>query len=201
MLPSRRHFADVCVPEIYNAVATQIHALLARYIPAISFATDIWSSDAKATVKPMTDSGLASFSCLANTLQLTVHDGILSQPSISDEVVIGRKIVRHFKHSPPTYSCPTTLTAHHWGLVKSFITLVSIFEQLTREVKSSGASAADAILSVRALRCLLSKEDHGVKTTKTALLEIVNKHFHQMDSDPIFCITTLLDPRNKDHYF
>ncbi len=44
-LPSRRHFAEVCLPEIYNAMATHIHELLACDIPAISFTTGIWSSD------------------------------------------------------------------------------------------------------------------------------------------------------------
>ena len=44
-LPSRRHFAEVCLPEIHNIVATHIHELLARDMAAISFTTDIWSSD------------------------------------------------------------------------------------------------------------------------------------------------------------
>ncbi|XP_073344212.1 LOW QUALITY PROTEIN: uncharacterized protein [Pagrus major] len=44
-LPSRRHFAEVFLPEIHNIVATHIHELLARDIAAISFTTDIWSSD------------------------------------------------------------------------------------------------------------------------------------------------------------
>lgn len=39
-------FADICLPEMYNDVATHIDELLARDIPAISFTTDMWSSDA-----------------------------------------------------------------------------------------------------------------------------------------------------------
>ncbi|KAJ4923698.1 hypothetical protein JOQ06_013977, partial [Pogonophryne albipinna] len=46
-LPSRRHLADVCLPELYNVVANHIHELLATDITAISFTTDIWSSDCK----------------------------------------------------------------------------------------------------------------------------------------------------------
>lgn len=45
---------------------------------------------------------------------------------------------------------------------------------MPREVSSSEASATDVIPSVRALRRLLSKEadtNHGIKPTKTALLE------------------------------
>ena len=44
ILPSRHHFADVCLPETY-VVARHIHELLARVIPAISYTTDIWSLD------------------------------------------------------------------------------------------------------------------------------------------------------------
>lgn len=317
VLPSRRHFAEVCLPEIHNVVATHIHELLARDIAAISFTTDIWSSDvspvsmlsltaqwidkdfnlikavlhsqeftgthsasaiseafekmfetwkidktrvhavvrdnARNMTKAMTDSGLASFGCMAHTLQLAIHDGVFSQRSITDVVAICRKIVGHFKHSPLAYSrlqavqiqlgmkpkrlqqdvstrwnstfymmeslleqkralatyaadydLPATLSAHQWQLIENFLTLLSPFEQLTREVSSSEASAADVIPSVTALRRLLSKQadtDTGVKTTKTSLLEAVNKRFDQIEYDPIFCIATLLDPRYKDRYF
>ncbi|KAJ4924591.1 hypothetical protein JOQ06_003544, partial [Pogonophryne albipinna] len=44
-LPSRRHLADVCLP----VVANHIHELLATDITAISFTTDIWSSDVSIT--------------------------------------------------------------------------------------------------------------------------------------------------------
>ncbi|KAK0151882.1 Zinc finger BED domain-containing protein 4 [Merluccius polli] len=204
-------------------------------------------------MKAMMDSGLASFGCMAHSLQLAVHNGVFSQRSVTDVVAICRKIVGHFKHSPlaylrlqavqiqlgmkpkrlqqdiPTrwnstfymlesmlekkralaayaadYDLPATLSAHQWQLIENFITLLSPFEQLTREVSSSEASAADVIPSVRALRRLLSKQtdtDHGVKTTKTTLLEAVNKRFDQIECDPMFCIATLLDARYKDRYF
>ncbi|XP_034096541.1 zinc finger BED domain-containing protein 4-like [Gymnodraco acuticeps] len=48
-LPSRQHLADVCLPELYNVVANHIHELLATDITAISFTTDIWSSDVSIT--------------------------------------------------------------------------------------------------------------------------------------------------------
>ncbi|KAK0131379.1 Zinc finger BED domain-containing protein 4 [Merluccius polli] len=44
-MPSRRHFSDVCLPELFNVVASQVHELMASDITAISFTTDIWSSD------------------------------------------------------------------------------------------------------------------------------------------------------------
>lgn len=44
-LPSRRHFADVSLPALYNEVATHIHTLLSKNVTDISFTTDLWSSD------------------------------------------------------------------------------------------------------------------------------------------------------------
>ncbi|XP_061128956.1 zinc finger BED domain-containing protein 4-like [Syngnathus typhle] len=48
-MPSRRHFSGVCLPELFNIVATHVHELLASDITAISFTTDIWSSDVSLT--------------------------------------------------------------------------------------------------------------------------------------------------------
>ena len=72
----------------------------------------------------------------------------------------------HSLHMPQTTTSPATLTVHQWGLFENVITLLSPFEQLTREVNSSEASAADVIPLVRALRRLFNKAadtDHGVK--------------------------------------
>ncbi|KAJ8256066.1 hypothetical protein COCON_G00199300 [Conger conger] len=52
----------------------------------------------------MTDAGLPSLPCAAHTLQLVVHEGLLSQKSVADAVAVGRKIVGHFMHSDLAYS-------------------------------------------------------------------------------------------------
>ena len=50
--------------------------------------------------KAMMDSSLASQAgCMAHTLQLAVHGGVVSERSISAGVAIGRKIVGLFNHS------------------------------------------------------------------------------------------------------
>ncbi|XP_060794595.1 zinc finger BED domain-containing protein 4-like [Neoarius graeffei] len=49
--------------------------------------------------KAMDECGVKSLGCMAHTLQLAVHDGVLSQRSTSDCVAIGSKIVGHFRHS------------------------------------------------------------------------------------------------------
>ncbi len=48
----------------------------------------------------MDDMGVLSMCCVAHTLQLVVHEGLLSQRSVTDTLVNTRKIIGHFKHSP-----------------------------------------------------------------------------------------------------
>jgi len=43
--------------------------------------------------------GIPSLGCFVHTVQLCVHDGLLSQRAVSDILSIARKLVGHFKHS------------------------------------------------------------------------------------------------------
>lgn len=54
--------------------------------------------------RAMLDMGVQSVGCVAHTLQLVVHEGLLSQRSVIDTMANARKIVGHFKHSPLAYS-------------------------------------------------------------------------------------------------
>ena len=54
--------------------------------------------------KAMDDMEITSLGCLAHTLQLAVHEGLLSQRSVVDTLATARKIIGHFKHSPLAYS-------------------------------------------------------------------------------------------------
>ena len=51
-------------------------------------------------VKAMNDAGYPDLGCFTHTLQLIVHEGVLSQRSVKDTVAICRQIVGHFKRSP-----------------------------------------------------------------------------------------------------
>lgn len=55
-------------------------------------------------VKAMCDGGYNDLGCFAHTLQLIIHDGVLSQRTVIDTLAICRKIVGHFKHSPLAYT-------------------------------------------------------------------------------------------------
>lgn len=54
--------------------------------------------------KAMDDLGVPSMGCVAHILQLVVHEGLLSQCSVTDTLANARKIIGHFKHSPLAYS-------------------------------------------------------------------------------------------------
>ena len=51
----------------------------------------------------MKDGSFSDLSCFAHTLQLIVHDGVLSQKIVIDTVVSACHIVSHFKCSPLAY--------------------------------------------------------------------------------------------------
>ncbi|KAJ4939549.1 hypothetical protein JOQ06_028997 [Pogonophryne albipinna] len=64
----------------------------------------ILRDNARNMVKAMDDLEVKSVGCVAHTLQLAVHEGLLSQRSVIEALATARKIVGHFKHSPLAYS-------------------------------------------------------------------------------------------------
>ncbi|XP_065895673.1 zinc finger BED domain-containing protein 4-like [Dysidea avara] len=54
-------------------------------------------------IKAMKDGSFPDLGCFAHTLQLIVHDGVLSQKIVIDTVASARCIVSHFKRSPLAY--------------------------------------------------------------------------------------------------
>ncbi|XP_023805814.1 zinc finger BED domain-containing protein 4-like [Oryzias latipes] len=103
------------------------------------------------------------------------------------------------------YDLPSSMfTSSQWKLAENMISLLAPFEELTQQISSSTASAADVIPSIRALTRLLEKTaetDHGVKTSKATLLEAVQKTFRDIECERLYSIATILDPRYKDRYF
>ena len=55
-------------------------------------------------VKAMRDGSFDDFGCFAHTLQLVVHDGVLSQRSVVNTLAQCRHIVGHFKRSPLAFN-------------------------------------------------------------------------------------------------
>ncbi|XP_035811793.1 zinc finger BED domain-containing protein 4-like [Amphiprion ocellaris] len=102
------------------------------------------------------------------------------------------------------YDLPATLTATQWDLLEKTVQVLAPFEELTREVSSSSPSASDVIPMVQVLKRLLSRPeeaDEGIRTIKGTLLEAVRRRFTHLETEPIYSVATLLDPRYKHRYF
>ncbi|XP_049925075.1 zinc finger BED domain-containing protein 4-like [Epinephelus moara] len=103
------------------------------------------------------------------------------------------------------YELPATLIATQWGILEKMITLLDPFEQLTRDISSSVATAADVIPGVVSLTRLLTKsdeeQDKGVRTAKRTLLEAVSDRFSCVQGEPLYAIANIVDARYKDRYF
>lgn len=96
------------------------------------------------------------------------------------------------------YDLPSTFSVNQWKLIENMISLLAPFEELTQQISSSTASTADVIPSIRALTRLLEKTaetDQGVKTSKATLLEAVQKRFSDIESERLYAVATILDPR------
>ncbi|XP_042617371.1 zinc finger BED domain-containing protein 4-like [Cyprinus carpio] len=93
-----------------------------------------------------------------------------------------------------------TLNAHQWGLIENVMSLLTPFEELTKEITFCTATAADVIPAITALKRLLEKgadTDRG----KTTLLEAVQRRFSKIERQPLYTLATVIDPRYKNHYF
>nr|XP_054592602.1 zinc finger BED domain-containing protein 4-like [Nothobranchius furzeri] len=102
------------------------------------------------------------------------------------------------------YNLPATLSANEWGLLEKTVTVLEPFEELTRKISSATSTAADVIPAVAVLKRLLADEnstDSGIKTTKSTLLQAVNRRFSSIESKSLYAVATLLDARYKDRFF
>ncbi|XP_051801781.1 zinc finger BED domain-containing protein 4-like isoform X1 [Acanthochromis polyacanthus] len=96
------------------------------------------------------------------------------------------------------------VTAHQWSLFEKILSVLAPFEELTRKMSSRDALASDVIPAVIVLMRLLTNEtdeDHGIKTMKETLAAAVKRHLGDGETNPMYCIGTLLNLRYKDRFF
>ncbi|XP_077101521.1 zinc finger BED domain-containing protein 4-like [Siphateles boraxobius] len=154
--------------------------------------------NAKNMIKAMNDAGLPSLPCVAHTLQLAVHEGLLAQRSIADAIAVGRKIVSHFKHSALAYS-----------------RLADIKGQLNQPIKrlqQDQKRVLGVYVSDHELPDYLTAHQWALMEKTVAILapfaELTKKvsSYDALVSDVIPAVTvlfisTILDPRYKDRFF
>ncbi|XP_067303799.1 zinc finger BED domain-containing protein 4-like [Pseudorasbora parva] len=167
--------------------------------------------NAKNMIKAMNNAGLPTYSLLEDIqgqlnqplkrLQQDVQTRwnstyYMLQSLIEQKRVLGVYVSEH--------ELPNYLTAHQWALMEKTVAILAPFEELTKKVSSYDALASDVIPAVTVLVRLLNREtdeDQGVKTMKATLLAAVKKRFSDVETNPLYFISTILDPRYKDRFF
>ena len=85
-------------------IAQKIKEILESWFISTYLVHVILRDNGSNMVRAMKDASLPDLGCFAHTLQLVVHDGVLSQRAVIDILAICRKVVGHFKHSSLAYS-------------------------------------------------------------------------------------------------
>ena len=79
-------------------IATLINSCI-QYWKIAEKLTYLVRDNAANYVAGLRDAGIPNFGCLAHTLQLVIHDGVLVQRCVQDLLSASRKLVGHYKHS------------------------------------------------------------------------------------------------------
>lgn len=98
------HTQDFRGSHTAEGIGEAIQGMLDRWGIEKSRIHVIVRDNARNMKKAMDDMEVKNVGCLAHTLQLAVHEGLLSQRSVVDTLATARKIIGHFKHSPLAYS-------------------------------------------------------------------------------------------------
>ncbi|XP_060768344.1 zinc finger BED domain-containing protein 4-like [Neoarius graeffei] len=102
------------------------------------------------------------------------------------------------------HELPTIFTTHQWELIENVLSILQPFEELTKTISSSSATASSVIPEITALKRLLGRAadtDRGVGTAKATLLEAVQRRFADIEKNPLYLVATAMDPRYKTCYF
>jgi len=95
------------------------------------------------------------------------------------------------------------LTAAQWKLAEKVIKLLQPFEEATQDISSDSSSIALFIPIVNSLNKLLQvdEEDHGIMSMKRKMLLSMQSRFARCETEDLYCLSTLLDPRFKNRVF
>ena len=90
-----------CLTEAHTGeyIAAQVLTMLNKWDIALERVHLVITDNASNMAKAMRDASLPHFGCFAHSLQLVIHDGLLSQRAIIDTIAICKSIVGHFHRS------------------------------------------------------------------------------------------------------
>ena len=95
------------------------------------------------------------------------------------------------------------LTAAQWKLAEKVIKLLQPFEEATEDISSDSSSIPFFIPIVNSLNKLLQvdEEDHGIMSMKRKMLLSMQNRFANCETEDLYCLSTLLDPKFKNRVF
>lgn len=95
------------------------------------------------------------------------------------------------------------LTPVQWNIAEKVIKLLQPFEEATKDISSESSSIALFIPIVNSLNRLLQiqEEDHGIMLMKRKMLSSMENRFGNCETQEIYCLSTILDPRFKNKAF
>ena len=98
---------------------------------------------------------------------------------------------------------PVELQSSHWTLAEKVVQILKIFEEATVAASSDHASASIVIPIVNSIICSLETEDNdsGVSQMKRQMLVSLHARFADMESNKLYVMATILDPRFKQRVF
>lgn len=98
---------------------------------------------------------------------------------------------------------PVELQSSHWTLAEKVVQILKIFEEATVAASSDHASASIVIPIVNSIIRSLETEDNdsGVSQMKRQMLVSLHARFADIESNKLYVMATILDPRFKQRVF
>ena len=90
-----------CLTEAHTGeyIAAQVLSMLEKWEIALQRVHLVITDNSSNMAKAMRDASLPHFGCFAQSLQLAINDGLLSQKIVKDIIAICKSIVGHFHRS------------------------------------------------------------------------------------------------------
>lgn len=92
------------------------------------------------------------------------------------------------------------LTSEQWESLVPLVEALKIFEDVTKTVSSSSVTVSEIIPIINAVNVSLDKIDR-YGNFKAALQESLHRRYGECESEPVYSIATILDPRFKNKIF
>ena len=164
VIPSKKYITETVLPRIHDGIKANVKMELTGIKESIHI---IVRDNASNMIKAMEEGGYSDLACFAHTLQLIVHDGVLSQRSVIDIIAICCRIVGHFKRSP--------LATSHLKEIQANLGIPQ--HHLKQDVPTRWNSTLYMLQSVQEQKMALAaySTEHDIPQLTSNQLDIINK--------------------------